>query len=102
VPGADLAFALIVSRVVAPETKLATLAWWDDVTLGSGITPAASVVAAHNHVLRRWLRGECPDHVREVDEATQQVISQFTAGGPSRDRRRRRNSRSLSDRPGRR
>ncbi len=30
----NLAYALIVSRVVAPETKLATLAWWDDVTLG--------------------------------------------------------------------
>jgi AcrR family transcriptional regulator len=44
---------------------------------------AASVVAAHNHVLRRWLRGECADPVREVDEALQKVISQFTAGGPS-------------------
>jgi hypothetical protein len=30
----DLAYALIVSRVVAPAPKLATLAWWDDVTLG--------------------------------------------------------------------
>jgi hypothetical protein len=30
----DLAYALIVSRVVAPRPKLATLAWWDDVTLG--------------------------------------------------------------------
>jgi hypothetical protein len=30
----DLAYALVVSRVVAPKTKLATLAWWDDVTLG--------------------------------------------------------------------
>jgi hypothetical protein len=30
----DLAYALIISRVVAPKPKLATLAWWDDVTLG--------------------------------------------------------------------
>jgi hypothetical protein len=30
----DLAYALAVSRVVAPAPKLATLAWWDDVTLG--------------------------------------------------------------------
>jgi hypothetical protein len=30
----DLAYALIVSRVVAPKPKLATLAWWGDVTLG--------------------------------------------------------------------
>src|ERR1700756_1646346 len=27
---------------------------------------AASVVSAHNHVLRRWLRGESADPVREV------------------------------------
>ena len=30
----DLAYGLIISRVVAPKPKLATLAWWDDVTLG--------------------------------------------------------------------
>lgn len=30
----DLAYALIVSRVVRPKPKLSTLAWWDDVTLG--------------------------------------------------------------------
>jgi hypothetical protein len=38
---------------------------------------AASVVAAHNHVLRRWLRGESPDPVRELDDAMHQVISLF-------------------------
>jgi AcrR family transcriptional regulator len=47
---------------------------------------AAAVVAAHNHVLRRWLRGESPDPVREVDEALGLVIDLFaapaeTAGG---------------------
>ena len=30
----DLALALIVSRVVAPGSKLSTLAWWADTTLG--------------------------------------------------------------------
>src|SRR5215469_13207836 len=30
---------------------------------------AASVVAAHNHVLRRWLRGETQDPMRELDDA---------------------------------
>jgi hypothetical protein len=30
----DLAMALIVSRVVAPAPKLATLSWWADTTLG--------------------------------------------------------------------
>jgi hypothetical protein len=36
----DLALALIVSRVVAPRAKLATLAWWDDVTLGPDLCVA--------------------------------------------------------------
>jgi AcrR family transcriptional regulator len=40
---------------------------------------AAAVVAAHNHVLRRWLRGESPDPVREVDEALRLVIGLFGA-----------------------
>jgi AcrR family transcriptional regulator len=44
---------------------------------------AASVVAAHNHVLRRWLRGESSAPVTEVDEAMRQVISLFTAPGPA-------------------
>lgn len=39
---------------------------------------AAAVVSAHNHVLRRWLRGDSTDPVREVDEAMRQVISLFT------------------------
>jgi AcrR family transcriptional regulator len=39
---------------------------------------ASSVVAAHNHVLRRWLRGESRDPVAEVNEALRQVISLFT------------------------
>jgi hypothetical protein len=30
----DLALALIVSRVVAPQSKLSTLSWWADTTLG--------------------------------------------------------------------
>jgi AcrR family transcriptional regulator len=39
---------------------------------------AAAVVAAHNHVLRRWLRAESPDPVAEVDGAMRQVIDLFT------------------------
>ncbi len=42
---------------------------------------AAAVAAAHNHVLRRWLRGESPDPVREVDEALNLVIGLFAAPG---------------------
>jgi len=42
---------------------------------------AAAVVAAHNHILRRWLRGESTDPVREVDDALRLVIGLFTAPG---------------------
>lgn len=38
---------------------------------------AAAVVAAHNHVLRRWLRGESPEPVTELDEALHQIIVLF-------------------------
>jgi AcrR family transcriptional regulator len=40
---------------------------------------AASVVTAHNHVLRRWLRGETPDPVRDLDDALRLVIGLFAA-----------------------
>jgi AcrR family transcriptional regulator len=44
---------------------------------------AAAVVAAHNHVLRRWLRGESDDPVAEIDEAMREVLALFpTPGGP--------------------
>src|SRR6185312_14833498 len=38
----DLAVALVVSRVVAPASKLSTLAWWDDVTLGADLGVAGA------------------------------------------------------------
>jgi AcrR family transcriptional regulator len=43
---------------------------------------AAAVVSAHNHVLRRWLRGDAADPVREVDEAMGQVIGLFAPRSP--------------------
>ncbi len=46
---------------------------------------AAAVVAAHNHVLRRWLRGECPDPTGEFDEAMREVTSLFAAAGSDGD-----------------
>jgi AcrR family transcriptional regulator len=39
---------------------------------------AAAVASAHNHVLRRWLRGDSADPVRELDAAMRQVIALFT------------------------
>ena len=44
---------------------------------------AAAVAAAHNHVLRRWLRGESTDPVREVDVALRRVTGLFTARVPA-------------------
>jgi hypothetical protein len=40
----DLALALIISRVVQPGSKLSTLTWWADVTLGAdlGVADAAA------------------------------------------------------------
>jgi AcrR family transcriptional regulator len=43
---------------------------------------AATVASAHNHVLRRWLRGESDDPVRELDAAMRQVIALFAPRAP--------------------
>lgn len=45
---------------------------------------AAAVVAAHNHVLRRWLRGEATDPVAEIDRAMGQVIALFSTAEQER------------------
>jgi AcrR family transcriptional regulator len=36
---------------------------------------AAAVVAAHNHVLRRWLRGDTTDPMAEIDAAMSQIVA---------------------------
>jgi hypothetical protein len=38
----DLALALVISRVVKPGSKLSTLAWWADVTLGADLGVAGA------------------------------------------------------------
>ncbi len=38
----DLALALIISRVAAPASKLSTLTWWADTTLGADLGVAAA------------------------------------------------------------
>ena len=56
-PQRDLAMALIISRVVSPGSKLSTLAWWADTTLGAdlGIDGASTddIYAAMD-----WLAGQ--------------------------------------------
>jgi Transposase DDE domain len=53
----DLALALIVSRVVQPDTKLSTLSWWSDTTLGVDLQVAYActdgVYAAMDWLLSR-------------------------------------------------
>jgi len=53
----DLAYALIISRAVEPDSKLSTLSWWDDVTLGVdlGVAGASTdeVYAAMDWLLSR-------------------------------------------------
>jgi Transposase DDE domain len=38
----DLAFALIISRIARPASKLSTTGWWDDVTLGPDLGVAGA------------------------------------------------------------
>lgn len=54
--------------------------WMGDPTQSASLRAelmAAAVVAAHNHVLRRWLRGETADAVAELDQAMHEVLTLF-------------------------
>jgi hypothetical protein len=50
----DLALALIISRVVRPGSKLSTLTWWDDTTLGADLG-AAGAAADDLYAAMDWL-----------------------------------------------
>jgi hypothetical protein len=52
----DLALALIVSRVARPASKLSTLAWWDDVTLGGDLR-VAGASTGEVYAAMDWLGG---------------------------------------------
>jgi hypothetical protein len=41
-PARDLVYALVISRVLRPASKLSTAAWWDDVTLGPDLGVAGA------------------------------------------------------------
>jgi Transposase DDE domain len=41
-PDRDLAYALVISRVLRPASKLSTAAWWHDVTLGPDLGVAGA------------------------------------------------------------
>jgi hypothetical protein len=52
----DLAFALIISRVARPASKLSTISWWDDVTLGPDLG-VAGASADEVYAAMDWLAG---------------------------------------------
>jgi len=53
-PQRDLALALVISRVVAPGSKLSTLTWWDDTTLGADLG-VAEASAGDIYAAMDWL-----------------------------------------------
>ena len=53
-PQRDLALALVISRVVAPGSKLSTLTWWDDTTLGTDLG-VADAAAGDIYAAMDWL-----------------------------------------------
>jgi len=55
-PQRDLALALVISRVVAPGSKLSTLAWWSDTTLGPDLG-VARVSDDDVYAAMDWLAG---------------------------------------------
>jgi hypothetical protein len=62
-PERDLALALIISRVVAPASKLSTLTWWDDTTLGADLG-TATATAGRLYAAMDWL-----EHRQDAIEA---------------------------------
>jgi hypothetical protein len=69
----DLALALIISRVVAPASPLATLTWWADTTLGADLGTASTddIYAAMD-----WLE-------RRQDDIEAKLAARHLAPGPN-------------------
>jgi hypothetical protein len=74
----DLALALIISRVVAPASKLSTLTWWDDTTLGADLG-AAAASAGRIYAAMDWL-----GHRQDAIEAKLAARHLAPAANPSR------------------
>jgi hypothetical protein len=61
----DLAYALIISRVLRPASKLATLSWWADVTLGADLGVAGASTDGI-YAAMDWLRGRQDDIEKQL------------------------------------
>ena len=86
-PDRDLAYALVISRVLRPASKLSTAAWWDDVTLGpdlgvagastDGIYAAMDWLAARQDGIEKQLARR---HLREGGIAMFDLSSSWVEG----------------------
>jgi hypothetical protein len=56
-PQRDLAMALIISRVVRPGSKLSTLTWWNDTTLGGDLS-VGGASTDDIYAAMDWLAGQ--------------------------------------------
>src|SRR5271169_1456525 len=74
----DLALALIISRVVAPASKLSTLTWWADTTLGADLG-TATVSAGRIYAAMDWL-----EHRQDAIEAKLAARHLAPAANPAR------------------
>jgi hypothetical protein len=74
----DLALALIISRVVAPASKLSTLTWWDDTTLGADLG-AAAASPGRIYAAMDWL-----EHRQDAIEAKLAARHLAPAANPSK------------------
>ena len=57
--------ALILARAVAPASKLATISWWADTTLGADLD-VCSVSTDEVYAAMDWLLGRQERHREEV------------------------------------
>ena len=55
-PQRDLAYALIISRIARPASKLSAISWWDDVTLGPDLG-VAGASTDEVYAAMDWLTG---------------------------------------------
>jgi hypothetical protein len=77
-PHRDLALALVISRVVAPGSKLSTLTWWDDTTLGTDLG-VAEASTGDIYAAMDWL-----GHRQEAIEAGLAARHLAPAANPSK------------------
>jgi Transposase DDE domain len=64
-PERDMAYALVLSRVLRPASKLSTIGWWQDVTLGADLDVAGASTDEAYHAMD-WLVARQDDIERQL------------------------------------